>query len=42
MTLTSSVRLVADIAPPPPKPREGQMALAGGGVILRKNGLEFA
>src|SRR5262245_65972924 len=29
LTLKSSVRLVADIAPPPPKPRGGQKALAG-------------
>src|SRR5215510_14797743 len=28
-TLRSSVRLVADIAPPPPKPRGDQTALAG-------------
>src|SRR5262249_5274556 len=33
LTLRSSVRLVADIAPPLPKPRGGQKALAGGGGI---------
>src|SRR5262245_266951 len=36
LTLRSSVRLVADIAPPPPKPRGGRMALAGKEGFLRK------
>src|SRR5882724_6318915 len=41
LTLKSSVRLAA-IRAAPPKPRGGRMALAGGGVILKRNGLGFA
>src|SRR6266581_8642029 len=41
LTLMSSVRFAA-IRAAPPKTRGGRTALAGGGAILKKNGLGFA
>jgi hypothetical protein len=41
LTLISSVRFAA-IRAAPPKPRGGRTALAGGGVILKRNSLGFA
>src|SRR5882757_1253674 len=40
LTLRSSVRFAA-IRAAPPKPRGGRTALAGGGAILKRNGLGF-
>src|SRR5262249_37712422 len=42
LTLKSSVRFVADIASPLPKPRGGQAALAGEERFLRKRGSRLA